>query len=71
MPKNIQSGNTITINNTIKTIETVTCKEIYWYLINTDPHSPIAVQKWSNHYPTYSETFTNVWPRIFKLHLKQ
>ncbi len=65
MPKNIPSGNTIKINNTIKTIETVTCKELYWHLMNTDPHTPIAVQKWSSHYPTFNEACTNLWPRIF------
>ncbi len=60
MPKNIPSGNTININNTIKTIEKVTCKEFYWHLMNTYPHTAIAVEKWSSHYPTFNEACTNV-----------
>ncbi len=51
-PRNIIFTNTIKINNTIKTIENVTCKECYWHLMNTDPHTAIAVQQWSIHYPT-------------------
>ncbi len=34
MSKNIRSGNIIKINNTVKTIENITCK-MYWHLINT------------------------------------
>ncbi len=46
MPKNIPSGNIIKINNKIKTLENVTCKDFYWQLLlNTDPHTPKALQK--------------------------
>ncbi len=34
MPKNIPSGNIIKINNKVKAIEKVTCKEYYLHLIN-------------------------------------
>ncbi len=32
MPKNIPSGNIIKINNKIKTLENITCKDIYFTL---------------------------------------
>ncbi len=70
MPKNIPSGNTIKIINTIKTIEKVTFIEFDWHLMNTDPYTPIAVQKWSSHYPTFNEACTNVLHRILKLPFK-
>ncbi len=38
--------------------------------MNIDPHTTIAVQKWSSHYPTFNEAYTNVCPRIFKLPFK-
>ncbi len=67
MPKYIPSGNIIKINNKIKTLENVTCKDFYWHLRNTDPHTPTALQKWSIHYPIFKEASANIWPRIFKL----
>ncbi len=45
MPKNIPSGNIIKINNKIKTLENVTCKDFYWHLLNTDPHTSTALHK--------------------------
>ncbi len=44
MPKNIPSGNIIKINNKMKAIEKVTCKEFYWHLINIDVHNPSSVK---------------------------
>ncbi len=71
MPKNIPSGNIIKINNKIKTLENITCKDFYCHLLNTDPpHTPTALQKWSVHYPIFKEASANVWPRIFKLPFK-
>ncbi len=67
MPKNIPSGNIIKINNKMKAIEKVTCKELYWRLINIDVHNQSSVKIWSSQYPIFKETSTNVWPRIFKL----
>ncbi len=71
MQKHIPSGNIIKINNKIKTLEKVTCKDFYWHLLNTDPHTPTDLQKWSIHYPIFNEASANVWPIIFKLPLKQ
>ncbi len=70
MPKNIPSGNIIKINNKIKTLEKVACKDFYWHLLNTDPHTPTVLQKLSIHYLIFKEVSANVWPRIFKLPFK-
>ncbi len=70
MPKNILSANMIKINNKIKTLEKVSCKNLYWHLLNTDPHTPTALQKWSINYPIFKEASANVWHRIFKLPFK-
>ncbi len=70
MPKNILSGNIITINNIIKILEKVTCKDFSWHLLNTDPHTPTALQIWFIHYPIFKEASANVWSRIFKLPFK-
>ncbi len=70
MLKNILSGNIIKINNTFKTIENVTCKELYWHLINTDPPTPMALQQWYFRYPTSNEVSVNIWSQIFKLSFK-
>ncbi len=67
MPKNIPSGNIIKINNKMKAIEKVTCKEFYWHLINIDVHNSSSVRIWSSQYLIFVEASTNVWPRIFKL----
>ncbi len=67
IPKNIPSGNIIKINNKMKAIEKVTCKEFYLHLINIDVHNHSSVKKWSSLYPLFIEASTNVWPRIFKL----
>ncbi len=67
MPKNITSENIIKINNKMKAMEKVTCKELYWHLINIDVYNPSLVKKWSSQYPIFKEASTNVRPRIFKL----
>ncbi len=67
MPKNIPSGNIIKINNKMKAIEKITCKEFYQHLINIDVHNSSSVNKWSSQYPIFIGASTNVWPRIFKL----
>ncbi len=71
MPKYIPSGNIIKINNKIKTLENVTCKDFYWHLLNTDPHTPTALQKWSIHYPIFKEASVSVWPRVLNCLLEQ
>ncbi len=66
----ILSGNIIKINNKIKTLEKVTCKDFYWHLLNTNAHTPAASHKWYIHYPIFKEASANVWPRMFKLPFK-
>ncbi len=67
MSKNIPTGNIIKINNKMKAIQKVTCKEFYRYLINIDVHIPSLVKQWSSQYPIFIEASANVKPRIFKL----
>ncbi len=45
MPKIIPSGNIIKINNKMNAIEKVTCKELYWHLINIDVQNISSVKK--------------------------
>ncbi len=38
--------------------------------INTDPHTPTILQKWSIYYPIFKEATANVWHIIFELPFK-
>ncbi len=59
MPKSIPSGNIIKINNKIKKLGNITYKDFYCHLLNTDPHTPAALQKWYIHYPIFKEASVN------------
>ncbi len=58
MPKYIPSGNIIKSINKIKTLVNIICRDFYWHLLNTDPHTPTALQ--NGHYPIFKEANANV-----------
>ena len=58
------------VNNKYIPINEVTCKDLYWHIINKDKHIPNTIKKWTSTYPNFNNADTSVWPRIFKLPFK-
>ncbi len=71
MPKHIIRGNTINVNKQYKTLDTITCKDDYWHIINMKKHTPTSLSKWTALYQDFKSAECNVWKIIFRLHLKQ
>ena len=70
MPKNMIRGNTITVNKKYTTLESLTCKDFYWHIINVTKHIPTSISKWTAHYQGFRSAESSVWPRIFKIPFK-
>ncbi len=68
VPKNIPSGNIIKINNKIKAIEKVACKEFYWHIINIDMHQQLKIAY--RQYPIVKEASTMFGIEVSNCHLK-
>jgi hypothetical protein len=66
IPINIPTEPSIQVNNSFKTLQNTTCKDIYWHMINTTPHTPTAICKWENKYPNFFHEYDNMWAPIFK-----
>ncbi len=58
--KNLLTGNIIAINNKKTIIETTTCKDFYWHIINTEKHKPALVHKWAEHFPKFHNAESKV-----------
>ncbi len=66
---NYNTGSTLKIscNNVLKPINKLTCKEIYWHIINKSNHKPPSKEKWHQLFPLMKEDAENLWPQIYKL----
>ncbi len=65
--KNLPIDNIVKINNNVKTIAIITCKNIYWHIINLEKHTPISTKKWTEQYPNVNNVEPHKWKRIFKM----
>jgi exonuclease III len=57
--------NTIHCNNKSINIKKITCKELYWHIINTETHQPNSKKVWSRIFPKLEQIDENIWHRIF------
>ncbi len=57
----------IRCNQITKPLNKLSCKEIYWHMINKDNHIPASKSKWHQLFPLLSKDADNLWPEIYKL----
>ena len=65
-PKNIPDTFHINIRGTTKCIEKTHCKDLYWHIINCEPHSPACINKWQEYYIDFEQAQASIWSEIFK-----
>ncbi len=70
MPKNIPSENSIKFNSFLNPIQMLTCRDIYWHIINLEGHIPTCIQKWHNNYLEFNNAKGKLWINIFRMPFK-
>ncbi len=48
----------------------VTCRDIYWHIINLEGHIHACIQKCPNNYPEFNNGVGKIWINIFKMPFK-
>lgn len=69
-PTNKTQGNLININKKYIDIKKVTCKDLYWHLINSYKHTPTSIKKWTDIFPKFTNVDFDIWSGIFKIPFK-
>ncbi len=70
--QNIPIENCIQVQNTLKSLNKTTCKDMYWHILNLENYNykPTCIKKWTKLYPDFSTAHKSIWIRIFKLPFK-
>ncbi len=57
----------VKIDNRLKMIDVLKCKDFYWYFIDKEKSTPRCQTKWCESFPELKDVDDSVWERIYKM----